>query len=290
MSLAPSLHLLALAAITLATSAQTVESRSAQPVSSQSTAELINVSSELSQLRKLSTDPVPPDRWQILWLHQRISEQVMAASLQVDATIAQIDNEIARSNEVRGFLAERRDRAVSRANLLGVIVGGTLGATSSGLQLSSSLTKQAAGVGIGAGTLSAALALAGIREERGKSSRFDFESNMLAEFFDRPTLPNSRYPETVWIFLNEPIPTGQAGITRKQELLQTWVQVDRIDSLSSKEKIDHLTSQPSESLKLSIDDFEDRGAMLQDVRARISYLKRDLGALLASLPTLSEKP
>ena len=290
MSLAPSLHLLALAAITLATSAQTVESRSAQPVSSQSTAELINVSSELSQLRKLSTDPVPPDRWQILWLHQRISEQVMAASLQVDATIAQIDNEIARSNEVRGFLAERRDRAVSRANLLGVIVGGTLGATSSGLQLSSSLTKPAAGVGIGAGTLSAALALAGIREEKGKSSRFDFESNMLAEFFDRPTLPNSRYPETVWIFLNEPIPTGQAGITRKQELLQTWVQVDRIDSLSSKEKIDHLTSQPSESLKLSIDDFEDRGAMLQDVRARISYLKRDLGALLASLPTLSEKP
>ena len=87
-----------------------------------------------------------------------------------------------------------------------------------------------------------------------------------------------------------PAPPGQAGITRKQELLQTWVQVKRIDSLSSTEKIDHLTSQPSESLKLSIDDFEDRGAMLQDVRARISYLKRDLGALLTSLPTVSDKP
>ena len=87
--------------------------------------------------------------------------------------------------------------------------------------------------------------------------------------------------------MNEPSPTGQAGVTRKQELLQTWVQVKRIDSLSSTEKIDHLTSQPSESLKLSIDDFEDRGAMLQDVRARISYLKRDLGALLTSLPTVT---
>jgi hypothetical protein len=169
-------------------------------------------------------------------------------------------------------------------------VGGTVGATSSGLQLSSSLTKPAAGVGIAAGTLSAGLALAGIREEKGQSSRFNFESNMLAEFFDRPTLPNSQYPATIWIFLNEPSPTGQAGITRKQELLQTWVQVKRIDSLSSTEKIDHLTSQPSESLKLSIDDFEDRGAMLQDVRARISYLKRDLGALLTSLPAFSDKP
>jgi hypothetical protein len=257
---------------------------------SETTAELIRVSSELNQLRKLSASPDTADRWQILWLHQRISEQVMAASLQVDATIAQIDNEIARSNEVRGFLADRRDRTVSRANLLSVLVGGAVGATSSGLQLSSNLTKPAAGVGIGAGTLSASLALVGIREEKGKSSRFDFESNMLAEFFNRPTLPNSQYPETIWIFLNEPSPTGQTGVTRKQELLQTWVQVKRIDSLSSTEKIDHLTSQPSESLKLSIDDFEDRGAMLQDVRARISYLKRDLGALLNSLPTVSEKP
>jgi hypothetical protein len=250
MSLARSLHLLALLAVAVATSAQTVESRSPQRLTSETTAELIKVSSELSQLQKLSASPGPEDRWEILWLHQRISEQVMAASLQVDATIAQIDNEIARSNEVRGFLADRRDRTVSRANLLSVLVGGAVGATSSGLQLSSSLTKPAAGVGIGAGTLSAGLALVGIREEKGKSSRFNFESNMLAEFFDRPTLPNSQYPETIWIFLNEPSRSGAPGVTRKQELLQTWVQVKRIDSLSSTEKIDHLTSQPSESLKL----------------------------------------
>lgn len=290
MSLARSLPLLALAAIALATAAQTIESRPSTPVASESTAELIGVSSEVRQLQKLATRSVPVDRWQILWLHQRISEQVMAASLQVDATIAQIDNEIARSNEVRGFLADRRDRAVSRANLFSIIVGGALGATSSGLQLSSNLTKPAAGVGIGAGTFSAGLALAGIRAETGKSGRFDFPSNMLAEFFDRPTLPNSQYPATVWTFLSEAIPTGPAGLTRKEELLQTWVQVKRIDSLSSTEKIDHLTSQPSESLKLSIDDFEDRGAMLQDVRARISYLKRDLGALLASLPLVGDRP
>jgi len=214
----------------------------------------------------------------------------MAASLQVDATIAQIDNEIARSNEVRGFLSDRRDRAVSRANLLSAIVGGTVGATSSGLQLSSSLSKPAAGVGIGAGTLSAGFALAGIHAEKGKTSQFDFESNMLAEFFDRPTLPNSQYPATIWTFLNEVSPTGEAGLTRKQQLLQTWVQVERIDSLSSVDKIDRLTSQPSQSLKLTIDDFEDRAAMLQDVRARISYLKRDLGMLLASLPMVGDQP
>jgi hypothetical protein len=290
MSLVRSLHLLALAAVAVSSSAQTVASRVTTPPDSESTAELIKVSAEIRQLQKLSTSTAPADRWQILWLHQHISEQVMAASLQVDATTAQIDNEIARANEVRGYLADRRDRAVSRANLLSVVVGGAVGATASGLQLSSNLTKPAAGVGIGAGTLSAGLALAGIHEQRGKTSPFDFDSNMLAEFFDRPTLPNSQYPATIWIFLNEASPYGPAGLTRKEQLLQTWVQVKRIDSLASKDKIDRLTSQPSEALNLTIDDFEDRGAMLQDVRARISYLKRDLGTLLASLPAVTGQP
>lgn len=278
------LVLVALTAVAVSSLAQT----SSGPLPPESTAELIKVSGEVSQLQRLSAAHSTEDRWQILWLHQHISEQVMAASLHVDATIAQIDNEIARANEVRGFLADRRDRTVSRANLLSALLGGSIGATSSGLQLSSSLTKPAAGVGIGAGALSAGLALAGIRQEKGKSSRFDFESNMLAEFFDRPALPNSRYPATIWTFLNEISPTGQAGLSRKQQLLQTWVQVKRIDSLGSTEKIARLTSEPSESLQLSIDDLEDRGAMLQDVRARISYLKRDLGALLAELPAVTE--
>jgi hypothetical protein len=289
MSLVRSLSLMMLASFVLAVGAQTIASGTQQPTP-ESTAELIKVSSEIRQLQKLSTGTGAADRWQILWLHQHISEQVMAASLQVDATLAQIDNEIARANEVHGYLADQRDRAVSRANLLSVLIGGAVGATSSGLQLSSNLTKPAAGVGIGAGTLSAGLALAGIHAEKGKTSPFDFDSNMLARFFDRPTLPNSQYPATIWIFLNETSPTGPAGLTRKEQLLQTWVQVRRIDSLSSTEKIARLTSQPSENLHLTIDDFEDRGAMLQDVRARISYLKRDLGALLTSLPAVNDQP
>jgi len=250
----------------------------------QTTARLVGVLAELTELEKLSNNPAQADRWQILWLHQHISEQVMAAGLQVDATIAQIDNEIARASEIRSFLADRRDHAVNRANLLSVIVGGGLGATSSGLQLSAGLNRPASAVGIGAGTLSAGLALLGIHAQKGGSSPFDFDSNMLAEFFDRPVLPDSQYPATIWTFLNEAPASNPAGPTRKQQLVETWVQVKRIDSLASADKIDRLTSQPSQLRKLTIDDFEDRAAMLQDVRARISFLKRDLGALISSLP------
>ena len=212
----------------------------------------------------------------------------MAASLQVDATIAQIDNEIAEANEVRGFLSDKRDRRVTRANLLSVIIGGGLGATSSGLQLSSTLDKPAAAVGIGAGAASAGLALSGIHAQKGGTAVFDFNSNMLAEFFDRPMLPDSHYPATAWTFLNAVPPTQGNGTTRREQLVQTWVRLKRIDSLESKEKIDHLSSEPSEGLRLTIDDYEDRAAMLEDVRARLSFLKRDLGALLGALPAVDD--
>jgi hypothetical protein len=284
MSFARSVLFFALLAIPLATEAQSPKPGQPKAATLESTAQLVGVLSELTELQRLSASTAPADRWQILWLHQHISEQVMATSLQVDATIAQIDNEISRANEVHSYLADRRDRAVSRANLMSVIVGGSLGATSSGLQLSSTLTKPAAGVGIGAGTLSASLALVGIHAQKGGSSEFDFQSNMLAEFFDRPALPDSYYPARIWTFLNESPPNNPTGPTRRQQLVQTWIQVKRIDSLASVDKIERLTSQPSQQRKLSIDDFEDRAAMLQDVRARISFLKRDLGALVASLP------
>jgi hypothetical protein len=266
------------------------QNTASMPRPSESIAELLNVASEIARLEKLGPGHSMEERWQILWLHQRISEQVQAASLEVDATIAQIDNEIANANELRGFLSDRRDRIVSRANLLSALLGGSVGATASGLQFSSRFNTPAAAVGIGAGALSATLGLTGIREQKGKTSPFDFESNMLAEFFDRPALPNSRYPETVWTFLNEQGHTGQPGLSRQQQLLQTWVEVKRIDSLASTQKIARLTSEPSEHLQLTIDDLGDRSAMLQDVRARISYLKRDLGALLAQLPAVNPEP
>src|SRR5271156_1386744 len=99
------------------------------------TANIIHVLPEIDQLSELARNQSDPSK--ITPLRQIIIERVLAASLEVDATIAQIDNEIAQSNEVRGCLSDKRDRAVNRANLLSIVSGGTLGATSAGLQLPS---------------------------------------------------------------------------------------------------------------------------------------------------------
>jgi hypothetical protein len=249
------------------------------------TARIIQVLPEISQLNELVRNQSDPSK--ITPLRQVIVEKVLAASLEVDATIAQIDNEIAQSNEVRGYLSDKRDKAVNRANLMSIVSGGTLGATSAGLQLPSGENKASSIVGIAAGVVSSTLAISGIRAQKGGTRLFDFSSNMLAEFFDRSTLDDSRYDPIVWSFLNDVAPTDEEGLTRKERLIQTWITLKRTDPPSTstgKNKIDRVTSQPSDKLPLTIDDLEDRSAMLQDVRAKISFLKRDLAGLLLSLP------
>jgi hypothetical protein len=69
------------------------------------------------------------------------------------------------------------------------------------------------------------------------------------------------------------------GEGAEAQLLKTWV-VCSGSGRCRTDKIDRVTSQPSEMLKLSIDDLEDRATMLQDLGARISFLKGDLGTLL----------
>ena len=257
------------------------------------TAALIGVRREIEEIGALrpSGPAGSQQQWRALALHQRIYERVMMASLEVDATTAAIDNEIARATEVRGFLADKRDRTVSRANLLSALVGGGLGATSVGLQLSSRLTNATVATGVTGGVISAGLAVYGIRAQRGGTRMFDADSNMLAEFFDRPELPGSHYPTVVWEFLSEVSHDDPDRLTRRERLMHTWLELKRLDPVSTpsgKVKIEHITSKPDEHLSQTVDDLEDRIAMLQDVRAKLSYLKRDLAALLASLPDLNQ--
>jgi hypothetical protein len=73
------------------------------------TARIIQVLPEMNQLNESVCDQ--SDASKVMRLRQQILEKVVAASLQVDATIAQIDNEIAQSNEIRGYLSDKKGQA-----------------------------------------------------------------------------------------------------------------------------------------------------------------------------------
>lgn len=250
--------------------------------------------SDLQRLQELmELPPDPANAGEALSLRQEILEGVMSSSLEVDATIAQIDDEIAHARELRDYLADKRDRTVNLFNLSSITAGGVLGIVSSALQLSPHLARTGLATGIVSGGTTSALSIMGLKAQKGEERRFTFPSNMLAKLFDRPLEENSDYPFAVWQFITSVAATDPDKITRQERLIRTWVEVKRIDpphTPKAKAEIERVTSRPSDGCKLTIDDLDNRIAMLQDLRAKLLFMKRDLGLLLQTLPKYPAAP
>ncbi len=241
----------------------------------------------LNRLKELNKPGDSGRTLQALYARQQILEKVMGASLQVDATIARVEGEIAQANEYRNLLSDKRDRVANRLNLAGFAAGGALGVVSSALQLSAKHAKAGNSVGIGAGVIVTVISAMNLRAQNGKTSSFTFRSNMLAPFLHRQTESVDVYSPAVLGFFDAVPVADPEHLTRKQRLLKTWLQVGRISDLNTpkgQNKIDRLTEVSTGGVQENIDDLSDRGAMLEDLRAKLALMKRDLAAVLMTLP------
>ena len=103
-------------------SAQAPAPEVAQQSTTQRTAQLIGALEHVRKLEAMSASTVPPDRWQILWLHQCVYEKIMAASLQVDATCGRTSLTASTrklSRHLVNSLIRDRNRAASSASTSG---------------------------------------------------------------------------------------------------------------------------------------------------------------------------
>lgn len=244
---------------------------------------LAGISPLLSELKELKGKRDNESVLRSLIVRQGILERVESASLQVDATIARIDGEVAQANEYRSILSERRDKRTNRWNLLGIAAGGAGGVASSALQLSPEHAATGNSVGIVGGAAAAVFSLLSARAQNGTREPFSFRSNMLAPLLNEPVESVDVYSPLTLGFLNQVPEVDPAHVSRKQRLLITWQQVGRLDDLTSptgRKKVEVLTAFGTRVPPQGIDDLYDRRAMLEDLRAKIALVKRDLAALL----------
>ena len=221
-----------------------------------------------------------------LSLRQEITERIMSTSLDVDGVIAEIDNETANLNSIRADLESKRDHAQKINNIANIVTGGALGVVGTALQFKSSTANLGNGIGLGGGAASVVLSVLGIYQQRGGQRTLSNSPNMLARLFDRKPEFHSDYPDDVWTYLNAARPLDPVSGTRREKLIEQWKQggrVGKVDTPKGQAKIDALTSSISKHPALSIDQIADREAMLDDVRAQISLIKRDLSRLVVAL-------
>ena len=221
-----------------------------------------------------------------LSLRQEITEVVLGASLEVDGVIAEIDSELAQINAIRTDLESRRDHAINLNTIANIVASGITGVVGTALQFKNSTANLGNGIGVAGAGISTVLSLIGLRQQRGGHKALGVAPNLLARLFDKKPEFHSDYPAEVWTYLNAVPPAESGKETRRAQLIKRWTELGRIESIETpkgQRKIELLTSSISQQRSLTIDVLDDRGAMLADVRAQVSLIKRDLSKLMLAL-------
>jgi hypothetical protein len=289
-----------IAASTWPTAAQTPQTTS-QQIAGASESQALLLSPEAAQiadeigvaqlLARLSSNRADGSRASLesLVVRQEITEKVLAASLDVDSVNAIIDAEIEQIRGIRADIEAKRDKAQNIINIASIFTGGVAGAITSALQFKPSTVNLGNGIGVGGGAGSVVLSIIGIRMQGGRRSLCD-SPRMLARFFGRQpdateAIP-SVYPEEVWSYLNSAAPSQPNTGTRREQLTAKWRSEGRIQqdgSPKGERRIESLSGNISQMHRLSINELNDRVAMLLDVRARVSLMKPGLSEILRAL-------
>lgn len=219
-------------------------------------------------------------------LRQQITDSILAASLDVDSVLNKIDYEREQTVELRTMLLSQRERATGSTNLAILAIGTGLGVVSSALSVTKATSKANDAVGFTAGGLSTLLWLRSYRQQRSGKRPEWVLPNMLAPFFIESDGTHGDYPDDIWTYLNSASPGGTFEGSRKEQLLAEWLAAGRISFINTpkaKQKIALLTSTNAADRHLHLDSLGERGAMLADVRNRVSLMNHDLRELMQVL-------
>ena len=222
------------------------------------------------------------------------SQQLTAATIQamqiIDQTNLAIDfvqAEIAAEqnlyNEILSTFTGDRDRAVLKTNALSFISNGALWAIGEGLDIPTNrhpnYSVSSGALGILAGIIPTIASMYALKQLDGKKETSEQSPNMLSKLFDYPTNVDIEYPKPVWDFLNSAPADDKDHHTRKDQLIDRWVSDKNISNFTdrqSRKQLDVITASVPQKRGLSIPTLNARQAMLQQLGAEVTKMKRML--------------
>jgi hypothetical protein len=210
---------------------------------------------------------------------QAIMQAVLVGMLQVRATSAQISYDVFEASQVQTALENRRDRALKVNSIANFVSGGVSELGGGAFQLVPKMSLDNAGniVEMVGGGIQTGLSAYALRQQQGQKRRLPVKQNMLAPIFDQSTNQDSKYPRTVWKYLNDPVTAG--GDSRRSVLVKRWLESGRLPGRQAA-YIAALTGNGGPRIPVTIDILSDRVSMLTDVNALVSRIERLLLEIL----------
>lgn len=217
---------------------------------------------------------------QFLFLKQEMTEILLTTFLETREVVAVVDDEMSRASELKDLLESRRDRAIRLNNITNFTSGGALAMIGSGIQIGGGNAINNAGnlMEVAAGGLATGISTYALKQSSGEKRSAGVNPNMLAKLFDLPTSIDTEIPTPIWNYLKEPIPGGK-GESRRDLLIDRWVKLGRIPPPTSKagqRRVALLAGAVAQTHEVTIDLLDDRVAMLNDMRAVVGSMTREL--------------
>lgn len=207
----------------------------------------------------------------------------MAANLDVDTAIAEIQQEESEIQTIVNSVTSRSSRAANLATIGAAVAGGGIGIVGTAMQFSNSTAYAGDGVTIASGAVSTVLSLIGVKLQASGTGRLEITRRMLAPLFGRTQAEATGYPESVWRFLDSAPNSG--GETRIRQLVAHWTSEGVIPNVNSPRREAHLDRAsaivPRGSRgRLPLSELSNRAIMLSDLRTQVALMKIDLAGLM----------
>ena len=213
-----------------------------------------------------------------LRLRQTITDRILLAMLDVSSSIAEINCEGERGNELRDRLRRIEESRARRLNLATIMVGALTAVVSGGLSLAGAAGGDIAGI-VG-GTAEAGVATTLLFGSA--SGELRTERNLLSDVWNQRE-QSSLFPATVWRLLtrrpgNEP---NQPSVAER--LRAEWQAGERLGPAGSQEERDRISLLFGPGGLYTVEDLELRDATVDLLQASISLMNQDLRGLLEEL-------
>lgn len=219
-----------------------------------------------------------------LALRQQIIEKVTLANLEVSASLAYIDCEGERTDQLRDRLQRHETKRIERLTLASIIVGAGTVVSAGVLALTGAAT---AGniVSIVGGSSEAGLSVYAFRDR--EIGEINHPNNMLQEVWDGPG-DHSYFPQVVWRYLNSPVSTDNPSTVR-ESLKTEWQTDELLGKPGSEVKQRRMEQLFSNGGEYSLDDLRAREGMQDLLEARVSMFNQRLARLLREFLNANSK-
>jgi hypothetical protein len=216
---------------------------------------------------------------QALRLRQAVMDRIMLAMLDVSGTLAAIDCEGERGDQLRVRLQGIESRRARRLGLASIMVGALTAALSGGLSFAGAAAAgDAAAItgGVAEASVGASLLFGSA------SGAFRTERNLLREVWERPAR-SELFPPSVWRFLNRR-PEGDPGrATVAEVVVGEWRAAELLGRGDPDEERSRAALLFGAGGTYGVEELEARDAMLDLLEASVALMSRDLRILLEEL-------